>query len=538
MGRNAAGESFLRGFLLHSKANEFWAQIQKPEHGQSFAATVSAMGRAEPVKVVNKTSLAALAQAGLIYHPGPGIGEHAYHRALSAPSQFTNPNTAWSLCGITHTTSSAGAMDALVQLINAPLQAWDAVICTSHAVKDNVQKLLQAQVNYLQERLGTNKLVLPQLPVIPLGIHTQDFDYTEAQKFQARSDLGADANTLIALYMGRLSFHAKAHPLAMYQALEIAAQATGKKVLLVECGWHANEFIQKAYEQAAQLACPHVKVITLDGRQAQDRLTAWAGADIFCSLSDNIQETFGIVPIEAMAAGLPLVVSDWDGYKDTVRDGVDGFRIPTFMPDNGLGKDLAMRHALEVDSYDMYCGQTCSLVAVDVLAAAAAFSKLFNSAVLRLQMGQAGRERVRSVYDWAHVISQYEALWQQLTHMRLEEQAKQTPQSHAWPARMDPFYTFAAYPTQVLKAQTLLTLSDTSAATAFDRVLSYKQLNMVNFATLVIPTDEEIFSVLQVAENGILPAIDLVKNLPQERQAFVFRSLAWLLKLGVLKLAP
>ena len=177
-------------------------------------------------------------------------------------------------------------------------------------------------------------------------------------------------------------------------------------------------------------------------------------------------------------------------------------------------------------------------MAVDVLAAAAAFSKLFNSAVLRLQMGQAGRERVRSVYDWAHVISQYEALWQQLTHMRLEEQAKQTPQSHAWPARMDPFYTFAAYPTQVLKAQTLLTLSDTSAATAFDRVLSYKQLNMVNFATLVIPTDEEIFSVLQVAENGILPAIDLVKNLPQERQAFVFRSLAWLLKLGVLKLAP
>ncbi len=31
---------------------------------------------------------------------------------------------------------------------------------------------------------------------------------------------------------------------------------------------------------------------------------------------------------EAMAAGLPVVVSDWDGYKDTVRDGVDGFRIP------------------------------------------------------------------------------------------------------------------------------------------------------------------------------------------------------------------
>ena len=96
-----------------------------------------------------------------------------------------------------------------------------------------------------------------------------------------------------------------------------------------------------------------MKVITLDGRQASARQTAWAGADVFCSLSDNIQETFGIVPIEAMAAGLPVVVSDWDGYKDTVRHGVDGFRIPTCMPQAGLATDLALRHALEVDTYDM-----------------------------------------------------------------------------------------------------------------------------------------------------------------------------------------
>ena len=48
---------------------------------------------------------------------------------------------------------------------------------------------------------------------------------------------------------------------------------------------------------------------------------------MFCSLPDSVEETFGIVPIEAMAAGLPVVVSDWDGYKDTVRDNVDGFEF-------------------------------------------------------------------------------------------------------------------------------------------------------------------------------------------------------------------
>jgi hypothetical protein len=209
-----------------------------------------------------------------VYYPGPGIGEHAQHRAL-AGAGFSNPHTAWSLCGITHTTSSAGAMDALAELITAPVQSWDAVICTSTAVKDNVQRLLQAQVNYLQERLGVSKLVLPLLPVIPLGIHTQDFVYSQDQKANARQSLGADANTLVVLFMGRLSFHAKAHPLAMYQALQTAAQQvaqTGQKIMLVECGWHANDFIQKAYQDAAQLACPSVQVRTLTGRASTNRL--------------------------------------------------------------------------------------------------------------------------------------------------------------------------------------------------------------------------------------------------------------------------
>src|SRR5690606_25457261 len=108
----------------------------------------------------------------------------------------------------------------------------------------------------------------------------------------------------------------------------------------------------------------------------EDRMTAWAGADVFCSLSDNIQESFGITPIEAMAAGLPVVVSDWDGYKDTVQDGVEGFRVPTIMPAGGLGGDLALRHALEIDTYDMYCGHTSSMVAVDVDATAEALARL------------------------------------------------------------------------------------------------------------------------------------------------------------------
>ena len=528
MGRNAAGESFLRGFLTYSQANEFWAQVQKPEHARHFAKTVQTFSRAEPVKAVDKNSLAALAQAGVVYYPGPGIGEHAFHRAAYG-------HTSWSLCGITHTTSSAGAMDALADLITAPVQPWDAVICTSTAVKNNVERLLQAQVDYLKDRLGITKLVLPQLPVIPLGIHTQDFAYTQEQKATARQALGVNANTLVVLFMGRLSFHAKAHPLAMYQALEAAAQATGKQVVMVECGWFANEFIEKAYADAAKLACPSVRVVTLDGRKAQDRQTAWAGADVFCSLSDNIQETFGIVPIEAMAAGLPVVVTDWDGYKDTVRDGVDGFRIPTLMPGAGLGGDLALRHALEIDTYDMYCGHTCSLVAVDVEATTQAFIRLVASPELRKQMGEAGRERARAEYDWAAIIPRYEALWAQLNEIRKSQAPTFKPLPHPWPARMDPFHAFGAYPTQTLTEQTVLGLVDADVDTAITRMLAYRQLAMIDFAKVVLPSEDESRLVLQAAAAGPKAAVSLIVGVLAERQPFVFRTLVWLVKLGVLK---
>ena len=531
MGRNAAGESFLRSFLTYSKATEFWAQVQKPEHAQHFAETVAAFGRPEPVKAVDKNSLGALSQAGLLYLPGPGIGAHAWLR-----SSFGHGS--WSLCGITHTTSSAGAMDALAELITTPVQPWDAVICTSTAVKNNVERLLQAQVDYLKDRLGIAKLVLPQLPVIPLGIHTQDFAFTEAQKAVARQALGVDEHSLVVLFMGRLSFHAKAHPLAMYQALEAAAKATGKKVVLVECGWHANEFIEKAYADAAQLACPSVRVVTLDGRKAEDRQTAWAGADVFCSLSDNIQETFGIVPIEAMAAGLPVVVADWDGYKDTVRDGVDGYRIPTLMPQAGLGGDLALRHALEIDTYDMYCGHTCSLVAVDVAATVDAFKRLLLSAELRRQMGEAGRQRAKAVYDWSVIIPQYETLWAQLSEIRQAQSQDLKPLPYPWPARMDPFHAFASYPTQALTEQTVLRLVDGDVDTAMQRLAQYRQLAMVDFAKIVLPSEDEIRAVLQAAATGPQAAVALIAAIPGERQAFVFRTLVWMVKLGVLKVCP
>jgi hypothetical protein len=69
---------------------------------------------------------------------------------------------------------------------------------------------------------------------------------------------------------------------------------------------------------------------------------------------------------------------------------------------------------------------------------------------------------------------------------------------------------------------------------AIERTSAYRQLAMVNFAKAILPTDTEIETVLRAASQA-QSAQEIVSGIPMDRQAYVFRSLAWLLKLGVIK---
>ena len=52
----------------------------------------------------------------------------------------------------------------------------------------------------------------------------------------------------------------------------------------------------------------------------------YQAADVF--VFPSLIETFGIVIVEAMAAGLPIIVSDAPGCRDVVRHGEDGMMVP------------------------------------------------------------------------------------------------------------------------------------------------------------------------------------------------------------------
>ena len=86
-------------------------------------------------------------------------------------------------------------------------------------------------------------------------------------------------------------------------------------------------------------------------------------ATYFCPSSTTFRRRSA--PIEAMAAGLPVVVSDWDGYRFTVRDGIEGFLVPTLGgPPSPVGETIVTRHAARIDTYQAYVGSIAQHTAV------------------------------------------------------------------------------------------------------------------------------------------------------------------------------
>jgi glycosyltransferase involved in cell wall biosynthesis len=463
MGRQSAGLGFLTALLRHSPENHFTAVMRNAADGRAFIETARAVRPDARATLVPIDRLGQVRREGCLYYPALIEPKLAWARNWFGPRSF-------SLCGVTHTISSRAAASAITSWPTAPLQPWDAVVCTSKAVRDAVGWLVETQMAELKERVGATRFTLPQLPVIPLGVDCDAQAIAPRDRAGVRAALGIAETDLVVLFVGRLSFHAKANPFPMYLALE--RLAARHRIVLVECGWTGNDWIAQSFAAARAEICPGVRSIELDGRNPDTLRQAWGCADIFCSLSDNIQESFGLTPIEAMAAGLSCVVTDWNGYRDTVRDGHDGFCVPTMTPPHGSGIDLAHAQIFDIDRYDIYIARAAAATVVDIEAAARALQRLADEPDLRRRMGASGQARARELFDWKVIVAAYRRLWDELAARR-KEPAQEREVSRGRLAQIpDPFDLFAGYPTTLLSAAHQVRLRPEAETAAFEQRLS------------------------------------------------------------------
>ncbi len=451
VGRRSAGQSFLKGFLAHVPADHIAAVTQTAAAAKTFEDVLREMGETREVRVQTLRGQGGFADAGTIFFPGPSYLDAAWRRQRFDP-------TACSLVGITHTVSTRRVIEGMHTLIAEPVEPWDAIICTSRAVQSVVKLQMELEAEYYRARFGATRVPIPQLPLIPLGIHAADFARTDKGRTAMRARFGAHEDAVVIMTMGRLTSVEKANPAPMFIALEQVAQATGKPVHLWMVGWTSRDAEEVLHREGAVALCPSVTTQIIDGRDPDVRRDIWSGADIFTLAVDNIQETFGLVPVEAMAAGLPVVMPDWNGFRDTIVHGVTGYLIPTAMSGAGTGQLVAQRFADGTDDYLRYLSIVQQQTMIDIPAYTHALVALVNDPDKRRDMGAAGMAHVKANLDWSAVIPMYLELSENLAQMRAGA-IPTTPgltgvaQS---PTEVDPFTLYQNYPTQHPVAQSVV----------------------------------------------------------------------------------
>ena len=498
----------------------------------ALAAALDPQGVATSrLAAVHLLNQGAVAECGAVLHGFPKLRDMAWLRRRAVG------DAAYSLIGMIHTLAPPVLREEMAAHALAPLQPWDALICTSPSVQAAMVQMFAQQDDYLAERFGATRRVRPHLPLLPLGVEAAHFarlaDRPDVRS-RRRAEMGIAENDIVILWVGRLSFFEKAFPQAMFQAAQKAVEATGATVHYVQAGWFPGAEKDAAlYDQAAQAYAPNVRVHVADGNN-QDRLgELWAVADIFISLVDNIQETFGITPVEAMAAGLPVVVSDWDGYRFTVQDGEQGFLIPTLGgPTDGIGARMATSHVMLLESYQTYVGAFAQHTAVHIGKAAQALTELIRSPELRRRMGAAGRERARTVFDWPVIAKGVDQLVDELAARREAGRATAHPAGGLQPSKGDPFRDFAGFPSHVLSDETVLAVPPGVTSADLSKTQS---VSLDNAFGGFRAKPEEIEQAFDLIARGVCGTVgEVLGRTAPHRRGQMQLGLVWLCKRGLL----
>ena len=355
----------------HIASRDFASEIIKSElcEVQFFVPGTDVSGYEAEVKRILSGRTAQRVEVNSIYDLQTQLSQKdfmAFHNPLSVDldtlsyvrSRFAK--RAFPLTCVTHGLSHRFMIwERYARFLTIPLLPCDSIVCTSEAAKAALANNLAQVASGFAEAGFTIPKVPFRMDVIPLGIDTQL--YKPRDKAEVRRLLGLPLDKKLILCFGRIDHATKAdlNPLLIaFNALFARGQ---QDAVLVIAGNVAPPEVAIIRQTAAHLGCGNRLIIRPNPSVIEGPLY-YSSADIFVSISDTIQESFGLSPLEAMSSGLPVVVSDWSGYKETVQHEINGFRVTTYW--GGCDKDVCDFSPLHNPVEDhLHLGQS---VAVDV----------------------------------------------------------------------------------------------------------------------------------------------------------------------------
>lgn len=235
-------------------------------------------------------------------------------------------------------------------------QAADRVICAS-----------EGECELLSQVYATPS---SRISVVPCGVDTDQF--RPGDREAARRRIGLESDEPVVLYVGRIE------RLKGIDVLVRAASQVESCYQLVILGGDAKDAERKRglMKLARDLGvCQRIHF--LDAVPHEELPLYYSAADI--CVVPSYYESFGLVAVEAMACGVPVIASRVGGLKDTVQDGRTGYLVPWRCPEPFAEK-------LEL---------------------------LLSNDSLRRSMGAEAREFARR-YDWPEVAAGVEAVYHEL----------------------------------------------------------------------------------------------------------------------------
>jgi glycogen(starch) synthase len=198
-----------------------------------------------------------------------------------------------------------------------------------------------------------------KVDVIGNGVAPGHWD-TEPERVSAARARYAGEGPLV-LFVGRLVYEKGVHDLLRAMP-RLRRRHRGIRLVVAGVGPHDEQL--RAQARALRLG----RSVEFAGFVPEPEMAALAAA-ADCAVVPSIYEPFGMVALEAAAAGTPLVVADVGGLRELVEHGVTGLRF----------------------------------AAGDVAGLAAAVSALLSDEVLAHRMARAARAVLAEQYSWSRI---------------------------------------------------------------------------------------------------------------------------------------
>ncbi len=200
--------------------------------------------------------------------------------------------------------------------IESLIQKWSPTISKTVALSESVRTDLH-DIGVPDERIE----------VIPCGVDQSHFENTNVHKNSTRNKYGIPTNKFVYITVGR-NHPKKGFTVLLDAIAEMKRAHTVDNLHVVFVGRNMSKLQDRAAELKVNDQITLIEELGLDANDRDFRIPSTELINLYKSADacvfPSLIETFAMINIEAMAAGIPIISTDAPGCVETIVDGVDG----------------------------------------------------------------------------------------------------------------------------------------------------------------------------------------------------------------------